>query len=411
MSEVFKELSEKAELKRSRLLYISAFVCSFIFYMFMVELSPYKRDFIPGRIATAVVSSIALLASFLTQKKIAALLFNCIMLSYVFLYLYLLHINQWSVFHRWSYFVVGAIFCSCVISWENYLFTAAVSFLAPVISGFYSPLSAFELIHFHAANFTVFLVIGISVKSVFTYKKEVINLTRSLVQTSKMAALGEMAGGIAHEINSPLAIIIGSIDLVKAKLSGDKYDDGKVNQLLGKIEATSFRIARIIQGLLNFSREASQDVFEVTDIREIISESLNLCSEKFKSNHILLTADHPLIPIRIACQKIRITQILINLLNNAFDACHDVKNPEVKISASSDENYAYISVIDNGPGVPPELESKIMQPFFTTKPVGSGTGLGLSISLGIANAHKGFLYLDRNVSASCFVLKLPLAAD
>lgn len=411
MSDVFKELTEKAELKRSRLLYVCAFVCSLIFYIFMVELSPYKRDFVPGRIGTAVVSLFALSASYLTQKKIAASLFNCVMLSYVFLYLYLLHINQWSVFHRWSYFVVGAIFCSSVITWKNYVFTAVVSLLAPLIAGFYSPLSSLELIHFHAANFTVFFVIGISVKSVFTYKKEVISLSRSLVQTSKMAALGEMAGGIAHEINSPLSIIIGNIDLVRAKLSGEKQIDEKINQLLGKVETTSFRIARIIQGLLNFSREASQDVFEVTDIREIISESLNLCSEKFKSNHILLIADYAPTPIRVACQKVQITQILINLLNNAFDACHGVKNPEVKISAAVDENYAVISVIDNGPGVPPELESKIMQPFFTTKPVGSGTGLGLSISLGIANKHNGFLYLDRNVSASCFVLKLPLAAD
>lgn len=411
MSDVFKELSEKAELKKSRLLYVSAFACSYIFYIFMVELSPYKRDFIPGRVATAVVSLFALLASYLTEKKIAAFLFNCVMLSYVFLYLYLLHINQWSVFHRWSYFVVGAIFCSSVITWENYVFTAAVSVLAPLIAGFYSPLSAFELTHFHAANFTTFFVIGISVKSVFTYKKEVINLTRSLVQSSKMAALGEMAGGIAHEVNSPLSIIIGNIDLIKAKLSSDKFDIEKVSTLLDKVEATSFRIARIIQGLLNFSREASKDVFEVTDIREIISEALNLCSEKFKTHHILLTAEIPPSPIRVACQKIQITQILINLLNNAFDACHDVKNPEVKISASADDNYAFISVVDNGPGVPPELESKIMQPFFTTKPVGSGTGLGLSISLGIANAHNGFLYLDRNISDSCFVLKLPLVAD
>lgn len=411
MSDVFKELSEKAELNKSRLLYISALVCSFIFYWFMVELSPYKRDFFPGRIITAAVSSIALLASFLTRRKIAALLFNCVMLSYVLLYLYLLHINEWSVFHRWSYFVVGAIFCSSVVTWKNYIFTAAVSLLAPLIAGFYSPLSTFELIHFHAANFTVFFVIGISVKSVFTYKKEVLTLTRSLVQTSKMAALGEMAGGIAHEINSPLGIIVGNIELIKAKMSGDKYNDEKVNKLLSKVEATSFRIARIIQGLLNFSREASHDIFEVTDIREIISESLSLCSEKFKSNHILFIAEYAPFPIRVTCQKVQITQILINLLNNAFDACHDVKNPQVKISASANENYAFISVTDNGPGVPPELESKLMQPFFTTKPVGSGTGLGLSISLGIAIAHKGFLYLDRNVSASCFVLKLPLAVN
>lgn len=411
MSDVFNELSEKAELNKSRILFISAIVCSFIFYWFMVELSPYERDFFPGRLATAAVSSIALLTSYLTRRKFIAFLFNCVMLSYVLLYLYLLHINQWSVFHRWSYFVVGAILCSSVITWNNYVFTAAVSLLAPLIAGFYSPLSSFELIHFHAANFTVFSVIGVSVKSIFTYKKEVISLTTSMVQASKMAALGEMAGGIAHEINSPLGIIVGNIELVKAKLSRDKYNDEKVNQHLSKVEATAFRIARIIQGLLNFSREASHDVFKVTDIREIISESLDLCSEKFKSNHILLTADNTPAPIFVACQKVQITQILINLLNNAFDACHKIKHPEVKISTFAKDNYVFISVTDNGPGVPPELESKIMQPFFTTKPVGSGTGLGLSISLGIANAHKGFLYLDRNVSASCFVLKLPLAVN
>ncbi|OFZ31073.1 MAG: hypothetical protein A2622_00260 [Bdellovibrionales bacterium RIFCSPHIGHO2_01_FULL_40_29] len=409
MSDFFQDLNDKEDLIKMRVLFVGAIVCSFVFYYFLVRLSE-GRDFFPGRIGTAVVATLAFVLSYVAPRITLSHLFKYVMLSYVFLYIYLLHINDWSVFHRWSYFVVGALFCTSVPNWRDFPFTATVTMVTPIIAGFYSPLTVLELVHFHTANLTVFFIIGVSIKSVFHYRQEVMKLTKTLVQSSKMAALGEMAGGIAHEINTPLSIIIGYVDLVKNQLSdGNKFDEKKTHELLDKIEMTSFRISQIIQGLRHFSREGSEDRYEITDLRDVVSESLHLCTEKFKINKINLITTISPTPVMCNCQRIQIIQILINLLNNAYDACNTLPNPKIRITLEAKDIYALITVTDSGPGVPSNLDSKIMQPFFTTKEVGSGTGLGLSVSLGIANAHKGFLYLDRSISPSTFVLKLPLA--
>ena len=158
-----------------------------------------------------------------------------------------------------------------------------------------------------------------------------------------------------------------------------------------------------------FSSEGTNDKFELLDLRDVIAESLNFCAEKLKINRVNLQTEIPDLPAFSNCQKVQIIQVLFNLLNNAFDACHKLPNPEIKIELVFEPDFARIQISDNGTGVSQAIEAKIMQPFFTTKPVGSGSGLGLSVALGIAHAHHGTIFLDRKISSSCFVLKLPLA--
>ena len=407
MANIFEDLSASGDLIKARILYASAFACSFIFYGFMVTLSPIHMDFLSGRFVTAAVSIAALASTYLKPKLNLNYFFILLMVSYLGVYLYLLDLHDWSAFHRWSYFVVAAIFCSCAFTWNSYLITAAVSLILPLVAGFFSPLSPLELIHFHSANLTLFALIGISTRAVFKYKSEVLNLTKTMVQSSKMAALGEMAGGIAHEINTPLSVIAGYAEMLRSKLIL-MNSEKRLIDIIEKIESTTFRIADIILGLRQFSREGSSDDFQAIDIREVITQALKLCSEKFTIKCVTLISKIPEIPLFVNCQKNQIVHAVINLLNNAFDACHKVPGAKIQIVLSQMDAFVTIHVSDNGPGVPRELDLKIMQPFFTTKKIGGGTGLGLSVASGIALSHHGSLYLDRELSASSFIFKIPL---
>lgn len=223
------------------------------------------------------------------------------------------------------------------------------------------------------------------------------------LHASRLAALGEMASGIAHEINNPLTVILARASLIEMKIT-----DAAVLDSIKKIQHHAQRISKITRGLRVFSREESSDPMSEFPLNEIMEDSLAISSERSKSNGVRIYSaiEDNLIGFGRGYQ---VSQILINLLNNANDAVAGTAFGEIHLSAHREENKIKVRVWDNGPGVPSAIERKIMSPFFTTKGVGKGTGLGLSISLGIAKAHGGDLRLNRSISDSCFELTLPFA--
>jgi C4-dicarboxylate-specific signal transduction histidine kinase len=235
--------------------------------------------------------------------------------------------------------------------------------------------------------------------------------TRQLA-ASKMASLGEMAGGIAHEINNPLTVIAGKASLLKRQVMNTGTLDPKTAvEALQKIEVFVTRIAKIVKGLRNFSRDASHDPMEIFTIQAVIDDSLALCQERFKSHQVLLNYQQHADPIWIKGQAVQLSQIIVNLMSNAYDAVmanRETSTPSVAIQLMKEGQTAVIRVQDSGKGVPIGIEQKIMQPFFTTKEAGKGTGLGLSISQNIAREHQGSLTLNRAISNSCFELVLPI---
>ncbi len=410
MADIYFDLGKKEDTLKARMICLSAFICSFIFYFFMIRISPAKADFVSGRIMICIVALISLGLTFIPNRKIDfnRIAANLNSYSYFLVYLYLMHINDWTVFYRWSYFVVGVILCSCVLTWEDYLKNAFIALFAPIILDFFGPLSLLESIHFHAANFTMFIVIGLSVRSHFNYKKQVIKLSRNAVEQTKMSALGEMAGGMSHEINNPLTVISASAKMLKSEIEGGNVDGPKAVELVNKIERMVERIARIIKSLKDFSKDSFVDELEVVDLAEMLEETLALYKEKFKEANIDLKIQISNAPLMCFVQRNQIMQVLIHLYSNAYDDCISISAPEIKISLYGDQQFACLSVTDNGPGVMPEIAGKIMEPFFTTKELGKGTGMGLSVSLGIISAHRGQFYHDPSMSGSCFVIKLPL---
>lgn len=233
------------------------------------------------------------------------------------------------------------------------------------------------------------------------------NTMEKLLSSAKMAALGEMSGGIAHEINNPLTVIQARAFQLSQMVENNNLDPDKIKQAADSISRTADKIAKIIKSLRAFAREGTNDPFELISVSQIIEETLEFCRTRFYNNGV----DVEVLPIdgdlEIECRLIQIAQVLLNLLNNAFDAIRDLEEKWVRISVQENEETIEIHVIDSGKGIPENVASQIMNPFFTTKETGKGTGLGLSISTGIVRAHQGELFLKKEAPNTTFVIRLP----
>lgn len=227
-----------------------------------------------------------------------------------------------------------------------------------------------------------------------------------LFQAEKMSLLGEMAGGIAHEINNPLSIINWKSMTLKQKIDDNKFEKELFKTELDKIVATTDRISKIVRGLRTFSRNADADPFEKVTIKSIVEDSIELCQEKFKKSNIELKINIDR-DEQFECRSAQIIQILLNLLSNASDAIESFENKWIQIDVKTEPNLVIFSVCDCGNGIPANVVEQMMRPFFTTKQKGKGTGLGLSISLGIAKQHNGNLIYDTKSRNTRFELILP----
>jgi C4-dicarboxylate-specific signal transduction histidine kinase len=226
--------------------------------------------------------------------------------------------------------------------------------------------------------------------------------------SAKMATLGEMAAGIAHEINNPLAIIHARAgQLRELILRGDQPTETLVHSC-EKIEATALRISRVVKGLRAFARDADRDPFELAPVHSILGDTLELCRERFHHKAIaVISPDEKTHGLEIECRPSQITQVLVNLLNNAHDAVEGREEKWVRVDVTDLGNQVEIAVTDSGPGIPDTIREKIMQPFFSTKEPGKGTGLGLSISQSIVASHGGTLSFDPEPPHTRFRVLLP----
>jgi PAS domain S-box-containing protein len=227
----------------------------------------------------------------------------------------------------------------------------------------------------------------------------------------RMAALGEMAGGIAHEINNPAAIVIGKARQMNRVLDKDQFDVQTVRDFAAAITSAAERITGIVNGLSTISRQADHDPKTLVSIASIIDGTVAVIASKFKQGGVRLTVKDFDRELKAPCRPPEISQVLLNLLSNAFDAVEalDDKWVEIAIDARTNGEDVAICVTDGGRGIPLEIAERIMTPFFTTKPFGKGTGLGLSVSHGIAVSHGGSLSVDQGCQNTRFVLRLPLA--
>lgn len=227
---------------------------------------------------------------------------------------------------------------------------------------------------------------------------------------AKLALLGEMSGGVAHEINNPLMVIVSKAELlIRQAKKADVTPSEAVLNTLEIVSKMSARIARIVSGLKTFSREASNDPLVEVAVTDIVNDTLALCEMKLKNRSIDLRLQiEP--GLKIPCRPSQISQVLLNLIGNGIDAIQNLETKWIQIVAEQVQDKVLLKVIDSGSGIPLAVRDKIMNPFFTTKEVGQGTGLGLSISFGIVESHHGRMYFDHQQPNTTAVLELPAAA-
>lgn len=236
------------------------------------------------------------------------------------------------------------------------------------------------------------------------YEEELAIERSKSIQSAKLASLGEMSAGVAHEINNPLAHILGTLPL----LGRFKTDEDKFAQKINALIRSSERIEKIVKGLKKFSRTTTTSIRSVQSLNSLVQESIVITESKAKrhSTQIAYAVEENLF---ISCDPVEIEQVFINLINNAIDAVKELPKRWVRILIETDKmtvpEQIIVRIMDSGPGIPFDIEHKLFQPFFTTKPVGEGTGLGLSIAKGILESHKAEFFLNRNFKNTCFEIR------
>lgn len=242
--------------------------------------------------------------------------------------------------------------------------------------------------------------------------QQTIAMTRAqLAQTAKMAALGEMAGSIAHEINNPLPIIAAHAHALRVSAEKGDFQSEKILTQTAKIIKTVDRISSIIRGLRSFARTGENDPFNPESLKTLVQDSVSFCSERIRLLGINLKVSE--IPdLTINCRINQLSQVLLNLLSNSADAVSILPEKWISVDFEVLEGaLVRLYITDSGSGIPDDVVEKMMTPFYTTKDVGKGTGLGLSISKGIIEEHRGQLIYIKDHPHTRFCIELPLVSN
>lgn len=223
-----------------------------------------------------------------------------------------------------------------------------------------------------------------------------------MLQMEKLSALGTLVGGVAHEINNPLMGVMNFVEFVS-----DRTEDAKSKQVLAQALQQIQRIKNIVSNMLVFMHQKNTQTGSCS-LDEVLGQTLLLLEGELRKTAIQVLTEIPENLPKLACTAESMQQILINLLINARDALHGIEQPVIEISARSAEKLLELTIRDNGPGIPDEVQGRMFDPFFTTKPPGQGTGLGLSVTRRLIQDAEGSIAVESRVGEGCRMrLKFP----
>ncbi len=241
-----------------------------------------------------------------------------------------------------------------------------------------------------------------------------VNMETQLTQAEKLSSIGLLAAGVAHEVNTPLAVISSYAQMLGKQLRSDEATHARLQPILEKITQQTFRASEIANGLLNFSRMGTVE-FSTVDMNAMVRDTVLLLEHQMRSAGIRVTTDLSEPLPAVLGNRGKLQQVLVNLVLNAKDALQDSRDGLVHISTRAVGARIQLNVEDNGSGMPPEVLRKIYDPFFTTKSNPreghrKGTGLGLAVTYGIVQEHSGTIEVSSNVGeGTVFRLELPVA--
>jgi C4-dicarboxylate-specific signal transduction histidine kinase len=252
--------------------------------------------------------------------------------------------------------------------------------------------------------FLILLLLGKRLIDKAQKKLEVERQARTHV--ARLSAIGQMSGSIAHEINNPLAILSGTSQMIQMCLNKDPIPKDILTTSANTIKDSVERIADIVSGLRNLTRDDHKEKFSLIEFDSLLSEIMAICKDRYSRFGINIISPSET-GFLIEGQRIQIAQVLIILLNNSVDAIKEEKKKWIKIEVLQNKKETTISVIDSGPGISKDTKDKLMTPFFTTKKPGEGTGVNLSISKNIIDKHNGKFFYDDTSENTKFVIQLP----
>lgn len=229
-----------------------------------------------------------------------------------------------------------------------------------------------------------------------------------VLHAEKLASLGELTAGIAHELGNPIASIQGRAELLQMHaLKNSPELQAQALKTVESILSLTARMGGILRSMTSLAREGSKDPFTLQALLPLLQNTLDFGAEKFRKREISVSLG-PVAPgLSLECRDTQVIQILVNLLNNAADAVQALPERWIRLEAKEAGGSLEISVTDSGKGIPEALRARIFEPFFTTKAAGKGTGLGLHISHSLAAQNGGALTLDTSSPNTKFVLTLP----
>ena len=237
-------------------------------------------------------------------------------------------------------------------------------------------------------------------------QEEVIRQREALYRNEKLAVMGSLLAGVAHELNNPLSVIIGQLVLLQETTA-----DRAVVSRAGRIQTAAERCARIVRSFLAMARQRPPERVPIA-LNAVIETAVELLSFQLRAADIRIELDFDPKLADVVADADQLHQVLINLIDNARQALLNIASSRsIRIATRADlqEGKAGLTVSDNGPGIPANIRSRIFEPFFTTKPLGEGTGVGLSLCSSIIRSHGGEIAVsDRQGGGTTFTIKLPL---
>ena len=237
---------------------------------------------------------------------------------------------------------------------------------------------------------------------------ERVELEEQLIEADKLGSIGLVAAGVAHEVNTPLAVISSYAQMLSKRITGDPQQ----TKILDKITSQTFRASEIVNSLLNVSRTAPREFGEL-NIGQVVEETLALVEPQLKEARVTVETESDPEASTVVGNSGRLQQVFLNLFINARDAMPEGGRLRVQTRAAgsaADEGMATVIVSDTGPGINPKDLKKIFDPFFTTKTQNRGTGLGLAVSYGIIREHSGTMSVESTPGqGTTFRIDLPLA--